>query len=184
MTGMLGSMLYTLAPYRVYNIYNRSAVGEYTAMIFLPLLCYGFYLIFTEDTDKEAYRHYWLLPVLGFSGIIQSHVLSCGIAGAFTILLCLLCIRKVFRKRTFQELVKVVVGTVLANIWFLLPMLDMMLADQYRYSNSSGVYIQDRGILGAQIFSPCRMPEAIPDSRSWEWWIRSLFISELPYCWE
>ena len=37
-TGMFGSMLYTLAPYRVYNIYNRSAVGEYTAMIFLPLL--------------------------------------------------------------------------------------------------------------------------------------------------
>ncbi len=152
MTGMFGSMLYTLAPYRVYNIYNRSAVGEYTAMIFLPLLCYGFYRIFTEDMEKKEYRHSWLLPVLGFSGIIQSHVLSCEIAGMFTILLCLLCIRKVFRKRTFLELVKVVVGTVLANIWFLLPMLDMMLADQYRYSNNSGVYIQDRGILGAQIF--------------------------------
>lgn len=149
--GMFGSMLYTLAPYRVYNIYNRSAVGEYTAMIFLPLLCYGFYMIFTEDTEKKEYRHYWLLLVLGFSGIIQSHVLSCEIAGAFTILLCLLCIRKVFRKRTFIELVKVVVGTVLANLWFLLPMLDMMLADRYRYSNNTGVYIQDRGILGAQI---------------------------------
>lgn len=152
MAGMLGSMLYTLAPYRVYNIYNRGAVGEYTAMIFLPLLCYGFYLIFTEDTEKKEYCYYWLLPVLGFSGIIQSHVLSCEISGAFTILLCLLCIRKVFRKRTFVELVKVVVGTVLANIWFLLPMLDMMLADQYRYSNNSGSYIQDRGILGSQIF--------------------------------
>lgn len=62
-------------------------------MIFLPLLCYGFYLIFAEDTEDKEYRHYWLLPVLGFSGIIQSHVLSCEIAGAFTILLCLLCIR-------------------------------------------------------------------------------------------
>lgn len=151
-TGMFGSMLYTLAPYRVYNIYNRSAVGEYTAMIFLPLLCYGFYMIFTEDTEKKEYRHYWLLPVLGFSGIIQSHVLSCEIAGAFTILLCILCIRKVFRKRIFIELVKVVIGTILANLWFLLPMLDMMLADQYLYSNNMGVYIQDRGILGAQIF--------------------------------
>ena len=151
-TGMFGSMLYTLAPYRVYNIYNRGAVGEYTAMIFLPLLCYGFYKIFTEDTEKKEYRHYWLLPVLGFSGIIQSHVLSCEIAGGFTILLCLLCIRKVFRKRTFIELVKVVVGTVLANLWFLLPMLDMMLSDKYLYSNNTGTYIQDRGILGAQIF--------------------------------
>ena len=34
-------------------------------------------------------------------------------------------------------------------------MLDMMLADQYRYSNNSGVYIQIRG-LKSRYFSPCK----------------------------
>lgn len=150
--GMVGSMLYTLAPYRVYNSYNRNAVGEYTAMIFLPLLCYGFYLLFAEDTRKKEYRYYWMIPTLGFSGIIQSHVLSCEIAGVFTIILCVLLIKKVLRKETFIELVKVVVGTVLLNLWFLLPMLDMMLSGEYRYMNQTGVTIQNRGVMPAHFF--------------------------------
>lgn len=150
--GMVGSMLYTLAPYRVYNIYNRNAVGEYTAMIFLPLLCYGFYLLFAEDIHKKEYRYYWLIPTLGFSGIIQSHVLSCEIAGIFTIILCVILIKRVFRKETFIQLVKVVVGTVLLNLWFLLPMLDMMMSGEYRYMNQTGVTIQERGVMPAHFF--------------------------------
>ncbi len=150
--GMAGSMLYTLAPYRIYNIYNRNAVGEYTAMAFLPLLCYGFYLIFTEDTEKKAYRYYWMIPVLGFSGVIQCHVLSCEIVGVFAILLCVIMIKRVLRGRTFVELCKVVAGTVLLNLWFLLPLLDMMSAGEYRYMNNTGVTIQNRGIMPAHIF--------------------------------
>ena len=151
--GMLGSLLYTLAPYHIYNIFNRSAVGEYTAMTFLPLLVYGFYLIFTEDTEEREYRHYWLIPTLGFTGIIQSHVLSCEIVGAFTVLLCLIMIKKVFRKRTFLELIKVVAGTVLLNAWFLVPFLDMTLAGDYYFSNNANVTVQERGIQLANIFN-------------------------------
>jgi len=150
--GMFGSMLYTLAPYRIYNIYNRCAVGEYTAMTFLPLLVYGFYRIFTDDTGKEEYRYNWLILVLGFSGLIQSHVLACEIAGGFAILLCLILAKKVFRRRTFFELLKVVAGTVLLNLWFLVPFLDMMLSGRYFFSRNSGSMIQNRGILPAHIF--------------------------------
>lgn len=149
---MLGSMLYTLAPYRIYNIYNRGAVGEYTAMTFLPLLVYGFYLIFTGDTEKKEYKRYWLIPALGFSGIIQSHVLSCEIAGAFTVILCLLMIKRVFRRRTFLELAKVVLGTVALNLWYLVPFLDMTVSGEYYFSRNSGNTIQNRGILPANIF--------------------------------
>lgn len=150
--GMFGAMLYTLAPYRIYNIYNRCAVGEYTALTFLPLLCYGFYLLFTEDVHKKEYKYYWILPMLGFSGIIQSHVLTCEIAGGFTILLCILLIKKVFRKQTFLALVKVVAGTILMNLWFLVPFLDLMMSGEYRFSQNTGTTIQERGILPAHFF--------------------------------
>lgn len=151
-TGIIGSVLYTLAPYRIYNIYNRSAVGEYTAMTFLPLLVMGFYLIFTEDTESRSYKHYWLIPAMGFSGILQSHVLSCEIAGVFTILLCLIMIKRIFRKKIFWELCKAAVGTVLLNAWFLVPLLDMMGAGEYYFGNNTRVTVQNRGILLANIF--------------------------------
>ena len=150
--GMIGSMLYTLAPYRIYNIYNRCAVGEYTAMAFLPLLAYGFYRIFTDDVNREGYRWNFLIPALGFSGLIQSHVLTCEIAGGFTILLCLVLIKKVFRRHVFWELAKTVIGTVVFNFWYLVPFLDMMASGQYYFSRNSGNTIQKRGILPANIF--------------------------------
>lgn len=151
LVGMFGCMLYTLAPYRIYNIYNRSAVGEYTAMTFLPLVCYGFYALLTQDTEKKEYKKYWLILVAGFSGIIQSHVLSCEIAVVYCALLCLIAVKRVFRKQTFLQLVKAVLGTVLVNLWFLVPFLDMMSADVYRFSQNTGNYVQMRGILPANI---------------------------------
>lgn len=152
LVGMFGCMLYTLAPYRIYNIYNRGAVGEYTAMIFLPLVCYGFYLLLAGDVKSKQYRYYWLVLVLGFSGIIQSHVLTCEMMAGAAVILCILCIKRVFRKETFFGLVKAVVGTILVNLWFLLPFLDMMASGKYKFSQNSGMKIQHRGILLANIF--------------------------------
>jgi len=149
--GLLGCMLYTLAPYRVYNIYNRSAVGEYTAMIFLPLLCWGFYRIFADDIHAPKYRYSWIIPTLGFTGIIQSHLLSCEIVGGMTILLCMLLIRRVLRRQTFAALVKVVLATSALNLWFIVPCLDMMLSGSYYYSNNANVYVQNRGVLWATL---------------------------------
>lgn len=150
--GVLGCLLYTLAPYRLYNIYNRAAVGEYTAMIFFPLLLYGFYRIFTLDAQDKEYGRSWILPALGFTGIIQSHVLSCELAGGFTVLLCLILWKRVFRKNTFIVLVKTVAATVLLNAWFLLPFLDNMASGSYVFSQTAGETIQKRGILPAHLF--------------------------------
>lgn len=150
--GVFGCALYTLAPYRIYNIYNRAAVGEYTAMIFLPLLAWGFYRIYTEDTEKPGYLWNWVIPVIGFSGIIQSHTLSCEIAGGFVALMCLLLWKKTFRKKTFTVLALVVIITAVINAWFIVPFLDLMMSDSYYFSHNANVLIQERGIYPAQIF--------------------------------
>lgn len=150
--GILASALYTLAPYRMYNVYNRAAVGEFTAMIFLPLLIWGFYRIYTEPVEKKGYLWNWVIPVIGFSGIIQSHVLSCEMVGFFVILLCLLLWKRTFRKRTFAVLCSIVGMTLLVNAWFLIPFLDLMSADQYYFGVNAGNLIQKRGIYPAQIF--------------------------------
>lgn len=150
--GLFGSTLYTLAPYRLYDMYNRAAVGEFTAMIFLPLLVWGFYRIYTEDLEKKDYLWNWVIPVIGFSGIIQSHMLSCGMAGVFVALLCLLLWKRTFRKRTFLVLLCTVIMTIVVNAWFLIPFFDMMQADSYFFKEKALNFIQSRGIYLAQIF--------------------------------
>lgn len=150
--GAVGSLLYTLAPYRIYNGYTRGAVGEFTAMTFLPLLVYGFYKIFTDDVEQKQYKRNWLILTLGFSGLIQSHVLSCEIVGGMTVLLCLILVKKVFRRQTLLELVKGALGTFLLSFWYLIPFLDMMLSEEYYFSRNLGGTIQRRGVLLAHFF--------------------------------
>ncbi|MCH5343105.1 MAG: hypothetical protein J1E64_03625 [Acetatifactor sp.] len=150
--GLFGCALYTLAPYRLHNVYVRAAAGEYTAMIFFPLLVWGFYRIYTEDPDKKGYLWNWVLPVIGFSGVIQSHVLSCEMTGFFVILLCLLLWKKTFRRKTFLVLSATVGMTIVINAWYLVPFLDMMVSDQYRFNGLSGNLIQNKGIYLAHVF--------------------------------
>lgn len=150
--GLLGCALYTLAPYRLYSIYNRSAVGEYTAMIFLPLLMWGFYRIYTMNPDEKGYLRNWVIPMIGFSGIIQSHVLSCEMVGVCVVLLCLILWKKTFRRNTFLVLAATVGMTVAVNAWFLVPFLDLMGSDRFYFGNNANVMIQNKGVFFAQLF--------------------------------
>ncbi len=117
---LLGSLLYTAAPYRLCCIYIRAAFGEYTAMMFLPLIVLGFWYAFCEE-EGEDYGKKYLAPVIGFSGVIQTHVLTCQMIAIFIVLLCLIMIKRVLRKRTFLYLFKIVCLTAAANLWFLVP---------------------------------------------------------------
>ncbi len=124
--GLMGAVLYSTSIYRLVNLYTRAAVGEYTAMVFIPIILYGLWKIFTEDTSEKKYKRNWILLSLGYSGLILSHVISCEMAGFFTIIICLLLWKKTFKKATFMVLLKTVLATLLLNLWFLIPFLDYM----------------------------------------------------------
>lgn len=136
LTGFLGSALYSLNLYRYMCIYNRAAVGEYSAMIFLPLIFYSLWAIFTQPAEHPSYKKLWVPGVIGYSGLIQTHILTCGMAAIFTILACLICIRKVFRRETFLVLSKIVLYTALANLWFLVPFADYTLTGSFRIATA------------------------------------------------
>lgn len=144
--GIVGSMLYTWAPYRIYDLYGRAALGEVIALTFLPVLLLGFYLIYTEDITKKEYKNLWIQPAIGFSGIIQSHTLSCEMAGGMVVLLCLILLRKTFRKQTFIVLCKTVLATILLNAWFLIPFLDYYLTGDFVVKHIGAQTIQNRGV--------------------------------------
>lgn len=50
--GVLMSAFYTLALYRMNNLYMRAALGEWIGMIFLPLVLYGMYALIYEEKGE------------------------------------------------------------------------------------------------------------------------------------
>ncbi len=122
--GAASAILYVVSAYRIHNIYMRAALGETLAMVFLPLIFYGLYRIFSEDPKKPEYRKSWLPLALGLTGVVQSHVLSCEMLAFCILLLCVVMIRRVLVRETFWELCKAAVLTVVWNLWYLVPFAD------------------------------------------------------------
>lgn len=148
---VIGGILYTLAPYRLMNIYVRGAVGEYTALTFLPLILVAAYEILMEDQEKRRYS--WLLLAVGMTGIIQSHILTCEIVVFVLGVTCLVCWKRVFEKERLREMAGAVILTVLINFGFLLPFLDYMREDLLVNSAEFDGYIQTSGTFLNQLFA-------------------------------
>ncbi len=124
-TAVIGCMLYTLSAYRIVNVYLRSAVGEYTAMMFFPLIIYGFVMIYSKDVSKIEWKE-CLALVIGLTGLVQSHVLSCELVALFIIAVCIILFRKTFEPKRFISLVITALVTALLNLAFLVPFLSSM----------------------------------------------------------
>lgn len=97
--GLLCTVLYTLSVYRLSKTYICGSLGETFGILFLPLIACGFYLVFAQDVTKKQYHYSWIPLTIGFTGLVQSHLLTGEQAGAFTILLCLILIKRYSARR-------------------------------------------------------------------------------------
>lgn len=123
---LFGSALYTLLPYRLSCIYVRAAVGEYSAMIFLPLAALGLWYGFWAEKEEKIPPSHLAAPVIGFTGLIQTHVLTCFLSALAILLLGLANLKKLPHKNRLIYFLKIFVITILLNLWFLVPFLQYM----------------------------------------------------------
>ena len=156
--GIAGAFLYTLSPYRISTLYIRAALGEFTAMTFLPLVFYGLWKVYRDDIQDPHYKKNWLPLALGLSGIIQCHVLSCTITGLFMIFTCLILWKLTFCKPRFYLLCKAAAGTICLNAWFLVPFIHYMVAGKYSFHDPGAAYlpngsVQASGLNTTSLFS-------------------------------
>lgn len=127
--GLFGAAIYTCATYRLVDMWIRSSVGEVCALMFLPLLLYGFYHLYMME-DEAQYKLSDGLPIIiSLTGLIQTHTLSCEMAAVFIVLFVLAFIKKTFRRKRFFALVKCVIVVGLLNVWFLYPFIQSMQMD-------------------------------------------------------
>ncbi|MDE6946585.1 MAG: hypothetical protein K2P14_05310, partial [Anaeroplasmataceae bacterium] len=99
---LLTCMVYMTATYRMVNLYVRAAVGEYSAMMFFPIIALAIYRIYTGNCEDKVYEKNALLLAIGMTGLIETHILSTEIVLFTLILICFIFCKKTLRKNTLK----------------------------------------------------------------------------------
>lgn len=120
--GAVAGVLYTLSLYRMYNYCTRGGVGEVLAMAFFPCVALGMYLL--VQGEKGAAK--WL--VIGFTGLVNSHILSTQMALLFCAAVALWNLPKFFGKKALTGLLAAGITLVL-NAWVWVPLLSFYRLD-------------------------------------------------------
>ena len=130
---ILGSILYAFAPYRLVDMYERGALGETLAFIFIPIIIYGMYEIIFRDKRK-----YYIL-VIGMTGLILSHMVSTYIITILLIIYCIFNTKQLFKEKRILYLLLSATITLLITSFFIVPMIEQMLSQKFYYNNTSNI---------------------------------------------
>lgn len=127
---------YLFATYRLTNVYVRLAVGEYSAMVFLPVIFLAVYNIYTEDEKKlRSYMKNAPLLAVGMTGLVHTHLISVVTVSITIAIVCLIMIKKTLRKNTLIIYACAVALTIAVNLFFIVPFMD--------YSQNVSVKVMD-----------------------------------------
>lgn len=121
-------VIYSLAQYRIVNIFLRGALGEVMGSAFLPLILLACYRLFI----KKDYTVYLLSFTM--SAILLCHNISFLIAVVIFATFCLLNIKIIINdKRIFISLLLSTLLAIGLSAFFLFPMIEQMASQRFYY---------------------------------------------------
>lgn len=138
--GLLFSIIFTLSNYRFINLYLRMALGEWLAMLFIPLVVLGIYELLLGDENK------WWYSVIGITCIFQSHILTTEMCLILIFIVAIVLVKRLFMKSRIKAIIKAIVLTLLLNAWTIVPFLyyyrwDLLAKHDLRQISEEAVYI-------------------------------------------
>ncbi len=123
--GTLAGIFYMSMPYILGNLYRRMAIGEFSAMVGVPLILLGLWRLVKEE--KSAI---WPL-VGGIVWLLLTHNLSVVVFAIVAVAFLALNWRVLKKWRNWRQML-VAVGVALGlTAWFLLPMLEAKIVGDY-----------------------------------------------------
>ena len=153
-TGLAGTALYCLSMWRLTDLYVRTAVGEYCALLFVPFVLLGLERLFSEKENAAEKAGSAVLPLTaGFSGLLLCHLISTMMLAVFTALVCLFRLKQLFKGHRIVPLLKAAGWSVLLCLGFLVPFADSYLGHDLVIHHLSGM-IQTYGMQWRQFVSP------------------------------
>ena len=148
---LFSSILYMVAPYKLANVYKRFAIGEFTAMVFIPLVFLGLYNLFNQDKKK----HYYI--AIGAIGLMLSHTVTTLYTALFCIVYILFNIKKLKDKDIIKKCIINVIFILLVSMLFWMPLLEATHYAEYTIMDDKtmrtfGDFAYDNTISFSQLF--------------------------------
>ena len=122
---VITTLAYITAGYRNVCIFVRSAAGEYSAMMFLPLIAFAIYQFYTlESDDWKVYKRYAFVLAVGMTGVVGSHILSTEMVIITLAAVCIVFWKHTFKKNILCGYLLALAETIVLNLYFIIPLLD------------------------------------------------------------
>jgi len=126
---VISSLLYTFSVYRLFDFYQRAALGESIAMTFIPIVFLGLYYIIKGD-----YRRKWYMIAIGFILIIFSHAITSLLMFVTGLIILAFYIKPLIKQpKRILYLFLAGVVTVIVTICYIAPMLEQISAIDFYY---------------------------------------------------
>ena len=119
------AIIYMIFPYRLEDIYNRYAIGEFTAFIFIPIVFQGLFNLLHGDKKKHFYI------AIGATGLLLSHTISTVYTAVFCLIYILFNFKLFFKKDIIIKCIINAIFIILMSLIFLLPMIEFKSQAEY-----------------------------------------------------
>lgn len=148
---LFSAIFYLIAPYKLANIYKRYAIGEFCAMVFIPLVFLGVYNLFNGNRKK----HYYI--AIGAIGLMLSHTVTTLYTALFCVIYAVFNFKKLKNKEILIKCIINVAFILLVSIMFWLPMLEATSNAEYAIVNdgfmrTNGEFASQNTISFLQLF--------------------------------
>lgn len=143
---IIAMLIYIPNVHQITSIFRRSALGELTALLFIPVAILGIYYTLYDDENK------WIILTTGYTGLALSHNISfylmCVLFGVFFLINI-----KIINKNKIISIVKGIVFAFLLSAFFLLPMLEAMFTNNLQVNNSFNSSLVMEGMKIKDLFN-------------------------------
>lgn len=104
---LIFSIVYNTSSYFILQSTSRADLGEFFALIFLPLLFFGTYEVLFQNYE------YWYLFALGWSAVLYAHLLTAMLSAFLWVLISILHVRKVKQHMSTERILSIMQGVIL-----------------------------------------------------------------------
>ncbi len=147
-TALILSSMYALSVMKFCKLIRGGALGEGTAIIFLPLILLGLYEIFYCDKDDEyATKMSFVHLGIGSAGLVLCHILSTTITIATLLLFAIINIVRLFKKRNISLLFLSGFTALILSLWFAVPFVEYYVLEDVHVKHVYARPIQYTGLF-------------------------------------